>query len=189
MLRIYSDKEFYKIISPILRNSEFQRRRTFLHHQDSVYDHCLRVSYRAYKISCFLSKIRVENAVIAGLLHDFYLEPWRDRKCKNFFKMHGFVHGGISKWNSYQFFPEYMNSRIANSIHRHMFPLTIIPPRYLEGWVVTLADKIVSLEVFSHPKELPKYLGFNLEVWSYYPKKIYVCTKRLFLTVTRPDKI
>ena len=28
-----------------------------------------------------------------------------------------------------------------NIILRHMFPLTPVPPKYKEGWVVTLCDK------------------------------------------------
>lgn len=30
-------------------------------------------------------------------------------------------------------------------IIKHMFPLTPIPPRYLESWVVTYSDKYVSI--------------------------------------------
>ena len=41
-----------------------------------------------------------------------------------------------------------------------MFPLTL-PPKYYEGWIVTIADKVVSLEVFKNPKELYKYIGLN----------------------------
>ena len=55
-----------------------------------------------------------------------------------------------------------MNIRIENAIKRHMFPLTVIPPRYIEGWIITMADKYVSLEVFKKPKELPRYIGINL---------------------------
>ena len=55
-----------------------------------------------------------------------------------------------------------MNEKIKNSIERHMFPLTIIPPKYLEGWIVSMADKYVSLEVFKNPKELPRYIGINI---------------------------
>lgn len=162
---IYQEKEFYEIAEPILRNSEFQRRRTFLHHQDSVYEHSLRVGYVAYRIAKIVSKykkINIRNVVIGALLHDFYLVPWREYKNSIFFKMHGFVHGKIASDNAYSFFPKLMNKRIENAIKRHMFPLTLIPPRYIEGWIVTISDKYVSLEVFKNPKELPRYIGINL---------------------------
>ena len=133
---IYSEKEFYMIASPILRNSEFQRRRKFLHHQDSVYEHSLRVAWVSYCMAKKIQKYRninIQNVVISALLHDFYTTPWREYK-----------------------------TPIKNSIERHMFPLTIIPPKYLEGWIVSMADKYVSLEVFKKPKELPRYIGINI---------------------------
>lgn len=52
----------------------------------------------------------------------------------------------------------HLNRVERDSIENHMFPLTPIPPRYLEGYLVTVADKIsatretVSLERFYKPK-------------------------------------
>lgn len=163
--QIYQEKEFYRFAEPILRNAEFQRRRTFLHHQDSVYDHSLKVAWVAYKLAKYVSKykrINIQNVVVGALLHDFYLIPWRENKTPIIWKKHGFTHGRIASFNSYQFFPWLMNIRIENAIKRHMFPLTIIPPRYIEGWIITTADKYVSLEVFKKPRELPRYIGINL---------------------------
>lgn len=162
---IYSEKEFYMIASPILRNSEFQRRRKFLHHQDSVYEHSLRVAWVSYCMAKKIQKYRsinIQNVVISALLHDFYTTPWREYKIPILWKKHGFVHGKIASENAYQIFPNLMNGKIKNSIERHMFPLTIIPPKYLEGWIVSMADKYVSLEVFKKPKELPRYIGINI---------------------------
>ena len=51
--------------------------------------------------------------------------------------------------NYIKYFPEYENKRITNSIKRHMFPLNIVPPRYKEGYIVTMVDK------FNSFKELP----------------------------------
>lgn len=153
------------IASPILRNSEFQRRRKFLHHQDSVYEHSLRVAWVSYCMAKKIQKYRsinIQNVVISALLHDFYTTPWREYKTPILWKKHGFVHGKIASENAYQIFPNLMNGKIKNSIERHMFPLTIIPPKYLEGWIVSMADKYVSLEVFKKQKELPRYIGINI---------------------------
>ena len=163
--KIYQEKQFLEIAKPILRNIEFQRRKTFLHHQDSVYEHSIRVALTAYNIAKHISKykkVNMNNVVIGALLHDFYLTPWRDNKTLIIWKKHGFTHGKIAAFNSYQICPDLINKRIENSIKRHMFPLTIIPPKYLEGWIITLADKYVSFEVFKKPKELPRYIGINL---------------------------
>ena len=157
--KMYHNKEYYNYAKDILRNSEFQRRKTFLHHQDSVYEHSIRVSLLAYRISKYLSRyfpISTEDVVISALLHDFYLEPWRDSKGK----WHGFTHGSIASSNANCFFSNKMNDTTINSIKCHMFPLTL-PPKYYEGWIVTLADKLVSLEVFKKPTELYKYIGLD----------------------------
>lgn len=42
-----------------------------------------------------------------------------------------------------------------------MFPLTIIPPHYLEGWIVTSMDKKASVSVLKDFKELPNYVGIR----------------------------
>lgn len=185
--QIYRDRRYYLVAQKILRNKEFQRRRTFLHHQDSVYDHSLRVSFVAYRLACLLERVipvSVDDVIIGGLLHDFYSEPWRNKKTrKNIFKMHGFTHARIACDNSYQIFSQYMNKRIDNIIRRHMFPLNIIPPRYLEGWLVTIADKIVSLEVFLHPLELPRYVGIETDKIVEYPKKIFIRTRKFVSTM------
>ena len=44
-----------------------------------------------------------------------------------------------------------LNKKIENAILRHMFPLNIIPPRYKEAWIVSVVDKLVSLEVILQP--------------------------------------
>lgn len=163
--QIYQEKEFYQIAEPILRNSEFQRRRDFLHHNDSVYDHSIKVAWYAYKIAKQIQKykqVNIQNVVISALLHDFYTTPWREDKNLIPWKKHGFTHGKVASINSYQFFPSYMNERIENAIRRHMFPLTIIPPKYMEGWIITMADKYVSLEIFKNPKQLPRYIGIDI---------------------------
>lgn len=176
--KIYSEKEFYNIAEPILRNSEFQRRRDFLHHNDSVYDHSLRVAWKAYNIAKHISKykkININNVVIGALLHDFYLKPWRENKNPAFFKKHGFTHGKVAYVNSLNIFPNLMNKEIENSICRHMFPLTPVPPKYIEGWIITLADKYVSLEVLKVPRSLPRYIGIDVS-----KKNITDSFKRIF---------
>ena len=140
----------------------------------------IRVSLVAYKMSKFLSKyfpISTEDVVISALLHDFYLKPWRDNKGT----WHGFTHGKIASNNANRFFSSKMNDTTLNSIKCHMFPLTIFPPKYYEGWIVTLADKVVSLEVFTKPKELPKYIGFDNV--SKYPKFIYLKLRSIFSSI------
>lgn len=157
------DKEYYNIIKDIVNHEEFLKRKDFLHHEnESVYEHSLKVSYVAYKIAKLLG-VDKEKAAIGGLLHDFYYEPWQDKLGKKspFFKKHGFVHAKEALENSCKYFNKYMDKKTKNIILRHMFPLNIIPPRYIEAWIVTMADKYVSMSVLKHPKAWPKYLGLK----------------------------
>lgn len=154
--------EYYKIINEILQNDEFQKRKTYKHHGDiTVYDHSLAVSKVSYILAKKLKK-DYKSAAIGGLLHDFYDNPWQENtKKKPFFQKHGFVHAKEAMINANKYFPDLMNPKIDNIILRHMFPLNKVPPKYIESWIITLADKYVSLEVFLHPTKLPQLVGLR----------------------------
>lgn len=145
--------EYYEIVKDILNNEEFIKRKTYRHHGNiTVYDHCLRVSIMAYRISKKLKLGDYKEAAIGGLLHDFYYKPWQENKEKKpFFKKHGFVHASEALENSKIYFPDYIDEKTENIILRHMFPLNIIPPKYKESWIVSISDKIVSLEAIKEP--------------------------------------
>ncbi len=157
--------EWFKIVEPILKNDEFQKRKLFPHHHNmSVWEHSILVSFKSYKVSKRF-KVNSINCAIAGLLHDFYPWSWMYNEALEeldngkylievwtkhpLFKRHGFTHAKAAAENYIKYFPEYENKRITNSIKRHMFPLNIVPPRYKEGYIVTMVDK------FNSFKELP----------------------------------
>ena len=156
------DEEFYEIVGPILEHPEFQRRLEYHHHENrSVYTHSLMVSLYSYKIAKKMG-LDYESTAIAGLLHDFYYEDWQMNPKKGIKNLHGFVHAKQAYENAKTFFPYMLNEKIGDSIIKHMFPLTIKPPKYLEGWIITMVDKYTSLEIFKHPKQLYKYVGLAL---------------------------
>lgn len=157
--------EYYSIIYEILKNKEFQKRKNYKHHGNiSVYDHSLAVSKLSYKIAKKLN-LDYKSAAIGGLLHDFYKKPWQENiEKQKFLQKHGFTHAKEAMINSHEYFPTLMSPRIDNIIERHMFPLNKIPPKYKEAWVVTFADKYVSLEVFKHPTSLLRFFGIRKKV-------------------------
>lgn len=157
------EKEYYEIIKTILENEEFQKRKHYKHHGSiTVYDHSLKVSKLAYKISKKFKSMDSKSIAIGGLLHDFYDKPWQENKEKKpFLKKHGFVHAHQALVNAEIHFPEYMNEKTKNIIERHMFPLNKIPPKYREAWLITMVDKWVSLEVLLHPTFFVKLFGFK----------------------------
>lgn len=157
--------EWFKITKEVLLNDEFQKRKYFMHHHNlSVWDHSILVSFKAFKIA---RAIGADDRIcaLAGLLHDFYEQAWLyseelaqidDGKYlkeigvkKPLFKMHGFTHGANAAKNYVKFFPHLEDERITDSIKKHMFPMTIIPPKYIEGYILTSVDKLNSI------KELP----------------------------------
>lgn len=153
---------WYRIVYPIINTKEFQKRKTFRHHGDTtVYDHSLKVSYRAYIIAKSLHS-DAKSAAIAGMLHDMYSTPWQDVKIKQpFYKMHAFSHAKDALVNSQKYYSKYLTPKIENAILRHMFPLNIIPPKYSVGLVLTLADKIESIDMLTSKEAMSKtFLGF-----------------------------
>ena len=187
--RYKQDKEFYKVARKIIYNKEYKKLRTFLHHNSSVYDHCLDVSYNSYLVAKKLKKvyrnINIENVIIAGLLHDFYREPWRDNKKKGLFNKHGFTHAAIALERSKETFSSLLNKRIENAIVRHMFPLNIRPPKYIEGWIITLVDKYVSLDMFKSKSTILRCIGcekiYNRGVQ--FADKCYIMSTKLVMNM------
>ena len=81
-----------------------------------------------------------------ALLHDYFLYNWREHNDDH--KLHGFYHARKAMENAERDFG--LNPVEANIIHRHMFPLNPMPPKYKESVVVTCADKICATrEVWS----------------------------------------
>ncbi len=159
---MYDNHEFIQIARIIIEHEEYIKRKDFPHHgEETVYQHSMKVAYVGYIIAKKLGA-NYNDVVIAGLLHDFYTTPWQDNTEKvTFFKQHGFVHASEALDNSKLYFEEYLNKYIEDAIKKHMFPLNIIPPKYLTSWIVTLSDKYVSLEVLKDVKNLPKYIGIK----------------------------
>ena len=167
-------ESWFEIVENILRNDEFQRRKLFIHHHNlSVWDHSILVSFRAYVMAgIFHADQRV--CAIAGLLHDFYPLAWqynedlaklddgkymeRLKRKEPLFKKHGFTHGEEAAQNYVKYFPELEDKKITDCIRKHMFPLTIKPPRYLEGLIITLVDKANSVHELPSVSVLPEMI-------------------------------
>lgn len=159
------NEEFVYIVRSILENEEFIKRKLYHHHENrSVYGHSLLVSIRSYKLAKLLD-LDYKAAAIGGLLHDFYYNDWQITPRKGgLSKAHGFMHAKEAFENAKQLFPEIIDKKVENIIKRHMFPLTFVPPLYLESWLICLVDKYCSMEVFNTPNQLYKYIGLKKKV-------------------------
>lgn len=148
-------QEWFDIVKDYLLTNEFQIRKKFLHHHDSVYVHSIMVSYKSFVFGK-KHNINPRLCALAGLLHDFYPYTWRMSKeldsidlkyntrvkSKSYkVKIHGFLHGKEASLNIIKYFPELNDEIIKDAVSHHMFPLTM-PPRTKVGWVITLMDKV-----------------------------------------------
>lgn len=138
-----NDPEYLGCVEDILKNEEFLKTKLFHHHRETIFDHALKVSYFAYKISKQWGW-NYREAARAGLLHDFFLYDWRDsddpaREKRHF---HGFRHPRTALNNSRRLFP--LNDIEKDIILKHMFPLTPFLPKYRESFLVVVLDKYVA---------------------------------------------
>ncbi len=142
-------REFYRLLkenaSDILHSENFQKTRRHIQHGTMpVYRHCLDVAKQSIKINKALGLGCRERDLIRGaLLHDYFLYDWHDKDRENYQKLHGFYHPGIALKNARKEYP--LTKREEDIIRKHMWPLTVVPPRCREAWVVTTADKYCSL--------------------------------------------
>lgn len=165
-------EEWFKMVEPILLSDEFQRRKLFPHHDSSVWNHTIIVSYHSFLLGRFYN-LDEYTCAVGGLLHDFYpfaykynkdleeLDPKYVKivgKKQKLREMHGFVHAREAAVNSMVFFPDLVNDKILSCIETHMFPLNIRPPKYKEGWIITYVDKKVSIDVVRGIKYVPNII-------------------------------
>jgi uncharacterized protein len=150
-------QEFHILVEDILIHDEFLKLKDYHHHTGHIYDHVVRVSYISYAISKVLG-LDFKAAARGGLLHDFFLYDWRERKATDQSKaLHGREHPQIALANARRYFE--VNELEEDIILKHMFPKTRPVPRYLESAVVSFSDKISTV------------YEYYLDAWHRHPLK------------------
>lgn len=142
-------RELYKEIkasaSDILESRNFKYTKEHIQHGNmTVNNHCMNVA--KYSLA-FCRRLHIkcnERELVRGaLLHDYFLYDWHDEEHIKPYKLHGFFHPGRALKNADRDYE--LTDRERDIIKKHMWPLTIVPPVYREGWIVTMADKWCSL--------------------------------------------
>nr|WP_294682848.1 HD domain-containing protein [uncultured Anaerotignum sp.] len=131
-----------------LRGRLQEEKRAKQHGKTSVYQHSIRVAYFSLWLAGRLPLRTDRRALVRGaLLHDYFLYDWHEKGGGH--RLHGFRHGRTAAKNASR---DYGLSGLERGIiARHMFPLTVLPPKSKEGWVVCLADKWCAAEESLHP--------------------------------------
>ena len=139
-----TNKEFKEIIKELIQNETVQSMKKYIQHcNTNCYDHCYKVSYYCYKIS---KKYNwdYKSAARGAMLHDLFLYNWREKNGRK--GLHAFTHGKTSCENACNLFQ--LNEKEKNMIIRHMFPVTIVPPKSKEGMLLTIVDKYCTILEF-----------------------------------------
>lgn len=134
------------------------RTKQFIQHKDtSVYAHVHSVAYTSLWLNEFFHlKADPNKLVRASLLHDYFLYDWHDKDHEHP-RPHGFLHPKIALENAREDFD--LHPKEEDAILRHMFPLTLIPPKHREGWIVTIADKICAVKESFKKKKKKKAIA------------------------------
>ena len=117
------------------------------HHNTTRLDHLLKVSYVSYKITKIL-KLDYKETAIGGLLHDFYNEEIDScGGVKDKLLMFTTKHPNEAVENAKRNFK--LTEKEINIIKTHMFPVDYKIPKYVESWIVSIVDKVLSTSEFS----------------------------------------
>ena len=144
--------EFYGYIGELLENEEIMLLDNFTQHYSFTrLRHSLDVAYASFVIAHFL-RWDSKSTARAGLLHDMFFYDWRDKTYKREGR-HASAHPLVAIENAKRVTS--LNKLEENIIRRHMWLATLIPPRYKEGYIVTIVDKAcaireASIGLFSH---------------------------------------
>lgn len=135
---------FYSLVREIVATDEFKKMKTYKHHiHSNLYEHSLRVAYLCYKHHIkHKMKIDIKEFVQGALLHDYYLYDLHGDGEKH--KRHWFCHPRIALNKALEKYPD-LTKKQQDMILRHMFPLTPIPPKTKEGWLVCHYDKVAAI--------------------------------------------
>ncbi len=129
----YRDDMFEEIIEPVLQIEEFNKLKDVAHHGITRYDHSLRVAYMTYKVCKFL-RLDYKEATEAALLHDFFIDEVENESGYNRL----IKHPDYAVKNASKYFD--LSDKQIDIIKTHMFPVTFIPPKYLESVIVDVLD-------------------------------------------------
>lgn len=134
-----NDKRYMECVYDIMNNEKFKEMNNYIQHgTTTTLEHCISVSYISYKI-CKYYNFDYISAARGGLLHDLFLYDWHTHCKETGNHFHGLTHPRTALNNAKKYFD--LNDVERDIILKHMWPLTVIPPKHMEGYVVMYADK------------------------------------------------
>lgn len=135
-------KEIMRLGGDIIQSDRFKKAWDVDHHVDyNVAAHSLEAAGYALKIAKWFSargvKVNKREVVRATLLHDIGMTEDRVHRSPSYRKAYLHPKEGYRIAEE-----EYSANRTElEAIRRHMWPVCLIPPVHLTGWIVLMADK------------------------------------------------
>lgn len=131
---------FFDLVNEIYFSPEVQSLKQYEQHLDiDRLQHITAVAYLAYKI-CKHFSWDYKAAARGAVMHDLFYYDWRDGETGKWHKLHGYKHPKYASLNAKELYPNITKKELEIITH-HMWPLTIIPPKSKEGFVVSMSDK------------------------------------------------
>lgn len=129
--------EYFACIKDLIEHDAVLSMKQFNQHRGvDCLEHCINVSFNSFRI-CKRLGLDYRSAARGGLLHDFFLYDWHIEN--PYGGLHGFSHPKIAAMNANKHFS--LNKKEHDVIVKHMWPLTLALPRYLETFVIIFVDK------------------------------------------------
>ena len=133
-----TETEFMNAARPLLENPALKALSQFDHHRGKTrLEHVKEVAYLSFLWGRRLS-LDCNAIVRGGLLHDLFYYDWLHEGPR----LHGFRHHNIALKNARKV--TRLSKKEEDIIKKHMWPLTIIPPFYMESLIVSLIDTFCS---------------------------------------------
>lgn len=160
MMRCWDPEAFWRYYGEITEESNLSSMADYPQHGSTCrLLHSVAVAYYSCRLASALggrSRFHMRDMVRGALFHDYFFYDAQDGDPAH--KKHWSRHPEIAWRNAAK---EMDLTRIETDIiRRHMFPVTIRPPKSREGAVVTLVDKGCSVyEFFKRNRPYPKLAG------------------------------
>ena len=131
---------FIEAVEDILYSDEVQSLSRYEQHLEiDRLQHVTGVAYLTYLI-CKKYGLNYIAATRSGIMHDLVYYDWREGDTGAWHHGHGYKHPNMACLNAKELCGG-ISKLQDNLIRRHMWPLTVIPPGYKEGWILTFSDK------------------------------------------------
>ena len=128
---------FNECIEDLINSDIVQELGNFSQHiGTSRLQHSINVAYYSF-IICRKGGLDFRSAARAGILHDLYLYDWRNPESPRGY--HAALHPREALKNARKV--ALLNKIEEDAIVRHMWPMTIVPPKYAESHIVSFVDK------------------------------------------------